>query len=151
MIMGRKTFDTVVGFGKDVWPYGDLPIIVLTKNIDGVVVPDWITEKKTVTIRSAPSPGDLWKELENENKYCEVYLDGGTTIQSFLEAGLIQELILTRIPILLGEGVPLFPGNNPNRHKLKHVSTESYPNGMVQSKYCIDSDDEKGTSVKKES
>lgn len=48
MIMGRNTFDTVVGFGKDMWPYGKLPILIWTRNVDNVKIPDWIQEKKSV-------------------------------------------------------------------------------------------------------
>jgi dihydrofolate reductase len=138
MIMGRKTFDTVVGFGIDSWPYGSLPIIVLTRNVETVLVPDWIQQKGTVAVRSATSPQALWKELEVETNYHRVYVDGGRTIQSFMDAGLIRELTLTRIPILLGTGISLWTGNDPNSHKLKHICTKSYPNGMVQSTYEIE-------------
>lgn len=138
MIMGRNTFDTVVGFGPDQWAYGDLPILVWTRDVHKVQIPEWIQEKKSVTVRSAASPQALWEELESTAKYRRVYIDGGKTIQSFLEAGLIHELSLTRVPVLLGEGTPLFSGGNPKMIKLKHVSTKSYDNGMVTSKYTID-------------
>jgi dihydrofolate reductase len=137
MIMGRKTFDTVVGFGKDIWPYADLPILVWTSNVDNVHVPDWILEKKSVMARSAASPKALWEELESSGKYTNAYIDGGKTIQSFLQAGLIHDLTLTRVPILLGEGTPLFSGMDHIVRKLKHVSTKSHANGMVTSSYTV--------------
>ena len=64
------------------------------------------------------------------------YVDGGITIQRFLAAGLIQRLIVTRIPVLLGAGIPLF---GPLAHdvRLDHVATRSFPSGMVQSEYRI--------------
>ena len=65
-----------------------------------------------------------------------LYIDGGVTIQGFLEAGLIQRLTITRIPVLLGSGIPLF-GSLPHDIRLEHVATRSYPSGMVQSEYVI--------------
>jgi dihydrofolate reductase len=67
-----------------------------------------------------------------------LYIDGGVTIQRFLEAGLVQRLILTRIPVLLGSGLPLF---GPLSHdiRLEHVGTRSYAGGLVQSEYRITS------------
>ena len=138
MTMGRNTFDTVVGFGKDMWPYGKLPILIWTRNVDNVKIPDWIQEKKSVLARSAASPAALWKYLEVTGKYKKAYIDGGRTIQSFMEAGLIHEMSLSRIPILLGEGIPLFTGKDTTTRKLKHISTKSYNNGIVASKYTVE-------------
>jgi dihydrofolate reductase len=138
MIMGRNTFDTVVGFGQDIWPYGELPIVIWTRNIDQVQIPEWIREKKSVTPRSAPSPETLWRDLERDGRYNRVYIDGGMTVMLFLKAGLIHELSLTIVPILLGDGTPLFSGHNDNTtQKLKLISTKSYDNGMITSKYSI--------------
>lgn len=69
-----------------------------------------------------------------------VYVDGGQVIQSFLTAGLIEDLIITRIPVLLGSGRPLF-GPLPNDVQLDHVETTAFPSGLVQSKYRVRSDD----------
>ena len=65
-----------------------------------------------------------------------LYIDGGVTIQGFLKAGLIQRLTITRIPVLLGSGIPLF-GSLPHDIRLAHVATRSFPSGMVQSEYVI--------------
>jgi dihydrofolate reductase len=65
-----------------------------------------------------------------------LYIDGGVTIQRFLEAGLIQRVIITRIPVLLGSGIPLF-GPLARDIRLKHVATRAYPSGLVQSEYMI--------------
>ena len=65
-----------------------------------------------------------------------VYVDGGVTIQAFLRAGLIQRLIITRVPVLIGEGIPLF-GALPSDVRLKHVATRHYPSGLVQTEYRV--------------
>src|SRR5262245_62225710 len=65
-----------------------------------------------------------------------LYADGGVTIQRFLRAGLVQRLIITRVPVLIGEGIPLF-GTLPHDIKLHHVATRDYPSGLVQSEYRI--------------
>jgi dihydrofolate reductase len=139
MIMGRNTFDVVAGFGKEAWAYGSLPIVVWTRNVDNVKVPEWLPD--SVSVQSAASPLELWKDLETKEEYKRAYVDGGKTIQSFLNAGLIHHMTLTRIPILLGDGIPLFDGNSDAKQRtLKHVSTQAYPNGFVISKYDIDYD-----------
>jgi dihydrofolate reductase len=63
-------------------------------------------------------------------------VDGGITIQRFLRAGLIQRLIITRVPVLIGSGIPLF-GAVPRDIPLQHVATRHYPSGLVQSEYRI--------------
>ena len=65
-----------------------------------------------------------------------IYMDGGITIQRFLQAGLIQRLIITRVPVLLGEGIPLF-GPLQRDIRLTHVATRQYASGLVQSEYEI--------------
>jgi riboflavin biosynthesis pyrimidine reductase len=65
-----------------------------------------------------------------------VYVDGGITIQRFLQAGLIQRLIITRVPVLIGAGIPLF-GALPRDIALTHVATRQYASGLVQSEYVI--------------
>lgn len=65
-----------------------------------------------------------------------LYIDGGITIQGFLRAGLIQRLIITRVPVLIGDGIPLF-GSLPHDLLLRHIATRHYPSGLVQSEYEV--------------
>jgi dihydrofolate reductase len=65
-----------------------------------------------------------------------LYIDGGITIQRFLRAGLIQRLIITRVPVLIGDGIPLF-GALPSDISLRHIQTRHYPSGLVKSEYEI--------------
>jgi dihydrofolate reductase len=64
------------------------------------------------------------------------YIDGGITIQRFLRAGLIQRLTITRVPVLIGEGIPLF-GTLPRDLRLRHIATQHYPSGLVKSEYEV--------------
>jgi len=65
-----------------------------------------------------------------------VYVDGGITIQRFLRAGLIQRLVVTRVPVLIGSGIPLF-GATGRDIALRHVATRQYASGLVQSEYDV--------------
>ena len=65
-----------------------------------------------------------------------LYVDGGITIQRFLQAGLIQSLVITRVPVLIGDGIPLF-GSLSKDIQLRHIVTRSYPSGLVQSEYEV--------------
>ncbi len=63
-------------------------------------------------------------------------MDGGITIQGFLQAGLVNRLTITRVPVLIGEGIPLF-GALPRDVRLRHVATRHFPSGLVQSEYEV--------------
>jgi len=81
------------------------------------------------------SPADIVAKLENSGVK-HAYIDGGITVQHFLRAGLIQRLIITRVPVLIGGGIPLF-GSLPKDVHLRHVATKSYASGLVQSEYEV--------------
>lgn len=129
LVIGRNTYEKVLSFGGD-WPYGKKPIFVLTSS--GVEIPNAISE--TVSSLSG-SPQEIVEELEQLGHH-HLYLDGGLTIQKFLEAGVVNELTITKIPILIGNGIPLF-GPLTNDIRLKHIETKSWDNGFVQSRYNI--------------
>jgi dihydrofolate reductase len=126
IVIGRNTFETVLGFGG--WAYGKTPVVVLsTKELKA---PDGANCEFM-----SGDPRDIVAALEQRG-IKHIYVDGGITIQRFLEAGLIQRLLITRIPVLLGSGIPLF---GPLSHDvlLTHVATKSFKGGLVQSEYTI--------------
>ncbi|MDB4890802.1 MAG: bifunctional deaminase-reductase domain protein [Gemmatimonadetes bacterium] len=127
IVMGRHTFETVLGFGA--WPFEKL-VIVLSSRASELVAP----EGAACEFMSG-TPREVVERLA-ERGLKHLYIDGGVTIQRFLEAGLIQRMIITRIPVLLGSGIPLF-GPLSRDVRLEHVATRSYRGGLVQSEYTI--------------
>lgn len=128
LVMGRNTFEMVLSFGE--WPYGSKPVIVLSSR--ALKIPEHIA--KHVESMSL-SPLEMVNLLTKRGAR-HIYVDGGKTIQGFLDAGLIQRLILTRIPVLIGKGIPLF---GPLKYdiKLKHIETQVFLDGLVQSEYEV--------------
>lgn len=132
IVMGRNTFELVLGFPGP-WPYGTTPMFVLTtRPLDRAPnVPD------TVEVMRG-EPREIVDRLSARG-IGSLYVDGGDTIRRFLAAGLISRMIITRIPVLLGQGRPLF-GPIPHDIRLEHVRTASWPSGLVQSEYAVRSD-----------
>jgi dihydrofolate reductase len=128
LVMGRNTFEQVLTFEK--WPYGTTPVVVLSHQ--QAIIPSEIAD--TVT-RSQESPSAIVSRLSTSG-IRHIYVDGGRTIQSFLAAGLIDEIAITIIPILLGTGRPLF-GPLPHDIHLIHVQSKSYEFGFVQHQYRV--------------
>ena len=124
VVMGRNTFLQVLGFGQ--WPYRQIPVYVLSESLRKL--PEGCPSN--VHLRSRP-PEELLAELGSLHR---IYVDGGLTVRGFLEKDLIDELTISRIPIILGSGRTLF-GPVPYELKYRHVSTEAFPNGIVQSKF----------------
>ncbi len=128
IVVGRGTFDTVLGF--DEWPYGTMPVVVLTSR--PVSVPKGAA---AYVATFAGSPSDAIAYLAGRG-FTHAYVDGGITIQHFLEAGLIDRMIVTRVPVLIGQGRPLF-GPLTRDVRLRHVATRAFPSGLVQSEYEV--------------
>ena len=127
IILGRKTFETVLGFNE--WPYPkSIPVFVLSNTLNEL--PQHLSGKVEMV------RGELKKitELLKDRGINNLYIDGGKTIQSFLKEDLIDEMTITRVPILLGSGIPLFDKNNLEIN-FEHVDTEVYNNILVRSKY----------------
>ena len=127
LIIGRKTFETVLAF--DTWPYGEKPVFVLSSRVLALAPHGSKVE------RMSGDPTEILMQLEARG-IRHVYVDGGITIQRFLRAGLIQRLIITRVPVLIGVGIPLF-GSIQRDIVLKHVGTRQYSSGLVQSEYVV--------------
>jgi dihydrofolate reductase len=128
LIIGRKTYEQVLSFGQ--WPYGKTRVVVLSRN-PITVPPD---SPDTVT-HSSESPRDLYDRLSGEGAK-HLYVDGGVTIQGFLAEGLIDEITVTVIPVILGEGIPLF-GPLESDVVLTHVRTKAFDFGFVQTTYLV--------------
>ena len=134
LIMGRKTWDKVISFGEEVWPYGDRQVWIWSKQHPSEVHIPECRMKQTKVISDIPV--DILQSAKEEG-YIHVYIDGGMVIQQFLQSGCVDELILTRVPLLLGSGIPLFSPNATNKLPLEHLKTTSYSNGLVQSHYRV--------------
>jgi dihydrofolate reductase len=128
VVIGRRTFEVVLGFGG--WHYGKKPVVVLSGR-----ALDFSPIKGGVVEQMAGEPGEIAKKLVARG-FKHAYIDGGVTIQRFLTAGLIDRLVVTRVPVLIGEGIPLF-GRVPRDIVLRHVETRTYKGGLVQSEYEI--------------
>ena len=127
LVMGRKTYETVLTF--DTWPYGEKPVFVLSSR------PLARAPVGVVVERMSGAPAEIVSQLADRG-IRHIYVDGGITIQRFLQAGLIQRLTITRVPVLIGVGIPLF-GEVSRDIVLRHVATRQYAGGLVQSEYEI--------------
>jgi dihydrofolate reductase len=127
LVIGRKTYETVLAF--DAWPYGAKPVFVLSTRSIAPAPAGAAVE------RMSGHPAQIVAQLATRGIQ-HAYVDGGITIQGFLRAGLIQKLIITRVPVLIGSGIPLF-GAIPHDIALKHVATRHYASGLVKSEYEV--------------
>jgi len=128
LVIGRNTFEKVLTL--EAWPYADKRVVVLSSRmIDSSSVPGAPVEHMT------GSPAEITGRLSADGAK-HAYVDGGITVQGFLRARLIQRLVITRVPVLIGDGIPLF-GSLPHDIQLRHVQTKSYPSGLVKSEYEI--------------
>ncbi|HCK65998.1 MAG TPA: deaminase [Anaerolineae bacterium] len=127
VVMGRNTYEKVLTFGG--WGYDKKVIVLSSKKIK---IKDKLKDKVEVLNLG---PKKLVKEIE-KRKAKHIYLDGGVTIQRFLREGLVDEMTITTIPVLIGEGLPLF-GELAKDIKLKLLQSQSFKNSFVQNKYKV--------------
>ncbi|MCG8373810.1 MAG: dihydrofolate reductase family protein [Balneolales bacterium] len=125
LVMGRHTFEKVLSFGE--WPY-EKPVIVLSSK--NIALPEHLQGK---VLLMNGSPEEIVKK-STESGFRHLYIDGGKTIQQFLNAGLIDVITITRIPVLLGQGIPLF-GETEYDINLELISCSEFENGFVMLTY----------------
>ncbi len=131
IVLGRHTFEKVLTFISPggAWPYTKRVVVLSSTPID-------LSKIKGAIEQMSGTPQEIVAKLEKSGAR-HAYIDGGITIQRFLAAGLIQRMIVTRVPVLIGDGIPLF-GPLPQDIRLRHVATRQYPSGLVQSEYELD-------------
>lgn len=128
IVMGRNSFEKVMTF--DAWPYAKQVIVLSSRAVDLGAAR---VRGADVEVMNAP-PGELIAALAARGLY-SLYIDGGVTVQRFLRAGLIDRLIVTHVPVLIGQGIPLFgPLEKDIRFRL--IASRSFPGGLVQSEYA---------------
>src|SRR3989441_8598104 len=125
IVIGRKTFEKVLTLGP--WPYGGKRVVVLSSR------PVDLSAAGGAVEQMAGPPAEIVSQLAATGAH-HLYVDGGITIQGFLRAGLVQRLTITRVPVLIGDGIPLF-GLLQRDVRLRHIMTRQYPSGLVQSEY----------------
>jgi dihydrofolate reductase len=129
LVIGRKTFETVLTFAA--WPYGDKRVVVLSSRPVDVSA----ARGGGIVEQMAGPPAGIVSQLAASGAN-HLYVDGGVTIQRFLRAGLIQRIIITRVPVLIGDGIPLF-STLQHDIRLRHVATQYYPSGLVKTEYQV--------------
>ena len=125
IVIGRGTFEKVLTFPS--WPY-DRKVFVLSTTIKEL--PATLKDKATVL---SMKPNELLSYLSDEG-ISNIYVDGGKVIQAFLREDCIDEMIITKVPVLLGKGIPLF-GEIDNLLSFDHIQTNVFSNGLVKSHY----------------
>jgi dihydrofolate reductase len=126
ILMGRVTFEKAMHF--DPWPYR-VPVVVLSRKLTEADLPPELEGQ--VRIWDC-DPASALMRLGAQG-VGRVYVDGGRLISSCLREGLIGRMTVTRVPVLLGRGIPLW--RDCGAHALAHVETRVWAHGFVQSVY----------------
>ena len=127
IVMGRNTFEVVAAEPK--WPYPEKRVVVLSSR------PLDASSAKVKVEQMSGTPAEIVARLATSGAN-HLYVDGGITIQRFLRAGLVDRMVITRVPVLVGEGIPLF-GAVEKDIRLQHIDTRQYGGGLVQSEYEV--------------
>jgi dihydrofolate reductase len=126
VVMGRNTFLTVLGFEE--WPYEGKRVVILSRTLERI--PETLLGKVQLHRGPVRALADLLASVGSQG----VYVDGGQTVLSFLREDLVDELTITRIPILLGDGIPLF-GHLGHDIALRPMRTRELSGGLLQTTY----------------
>ncbi len=124
LVLGRNTYEVVSALPE--WPYTGKRVIVLSHTLKAV--------RKEAELFSGKLT-DLTSLLHSEG-IKHVWVDGGVTVSTFLEAGLVDHMTISVIPVVLGSGIPLFRTMH-KEHTCQLLSTQSYPSGLVQLRYEV--------------
>ncbi|MCL1048472.1 dihydrofolate reductase family protein [Shewanella abyssi] len=132
MVMGRKCMEMIssMDLTPAQWVYGDMPIIVLSKTVK--------QPPENMLGKVEMYAGEIEALMQDfaARGLKHAYIDGGSTITSFLNLKLINQMIITKVPLLLGEGIPLF-GKIDHVVKLTDAQSEAYVNDFVQVRYNV--------------
>jgi dihydrofolate reductase len=128
LVLGRNTYELALTFHE--WPYTGKKVVVLSSGSPHI--PDNLRGKVEI---ASSTPAELVQRLSEAGSR-HIYIDGGKTIQGFLIAEFVDELTVTRIPILIGQGIPLF-GPLKQDIKLQLVESKTFMNGLVQYRYRV--------------
>jgi dihydrofolate reductase len=128
LVMGRKSFEKALSFPE--WPYAGMRVVVLSRTLK--VIPEQAAGKAELSA----GPIEMLAAKLRAEGLGRIYIDGGKTVQSFLRARLVTDMTITRIPVLIGSGLPLF-GELPRDIHLDHIETKTFPSGFVQSRYEV--------------
>jgi dihydrofolate reductase len=132
LIIGRRTYEQVLSFEVP-WPYHGLSTVIWSRTLGVGDLPEALS-KEDVTVSQLPA--DALLETLGTRGLKHTWIDGGQTLQAFLSAGLIEQMTLTRLPTLIGQGRALFGPLTADLH-LSHVDTTSFSSGVVQSTYAV--------------
>lgn len=128
IVMGRKTYNEVLSFGID-WPYAEYETYVISNNDDLKIL--------TPNTKLVSSGINQLIALLKDHSTKDIWLvGGGALVTSFLNDDLIDTMIITTVPVILGEGIPLFP-NKPKETRWKLISVEKFDTGLVSLTYDI--------------
>lgn len=132
LIMGRKCMEVIsaMDLTNEQWPYGNLRIVVLSKSL-----PELPANMRDRAELYAGDIEQLLIELEVSG-HQHAYVDGGTTITSFLKHRLINEMTIFKAPIILGDGIPLF-GRLDKSIQLTNARATGFANDFVQLTYKV--------------
>lgn len=128
IVMGRNTFEKVLTF--EPWPYEGVEVTVVSGSLRQL--PGHLQGKARL---DAGSPQEVLARLQAQGRQ-HAYIDGGQTIRQFLDARLVHTLTLTRIPVLLGQGIALFPPS-AQEHSLRLIAATVSDSGIVQERYAL--------------
>ena len=129
LVMGRGTYDKILTFGS--WPYERFRVLVLSTTLS-------VGDDQRITV--VRSTAEAQQRLDADAA-TGVYVDGGQVLTDFLRRGLVDELTITRAPVSLGRGLPLFH-DLPDQVRLVHRGTASLGAGMVSTRYDVTHEDQ---------